>query len=273
MLTKSFSCLVLSSFIALCGSGPDGVKAEEVVDIPTRPGVTVRGLFAKPAAPVGSVILLAGGHGNLNLGKDGSIGWGKGNQVVRTRADYAKAGFAVLVPDMPSDLKEGGGVRSGARWSKELAADYGELVRHMRTVAQPVFLVGTSRGALTVAAAATKNAGPRQADGYVITAGMIAHISDKQPSAERSVGGLGTVKQPVFIVYHRDDGCAYTPASSAEKAKALFSGSSKVEVKILTGGSAGRGDPCDAQSPHGFIGLDAEVVALVTGWLKALPKK
>lgn len=252
---------------------PIAAQADEVVDIPTRPGATVRSLLIKPASPVGSVILVAGGHGNLALGKDGSIGWGKGNQVVRTRAEYAKSGFAVLVPDTSSDQKKGAGVVDSARWSTKTSTDYGALVKYMRGVAQPVYLVGTSRGALPIAAAATRNSGAGQADAFVITSGMIAHITDKQPSAERSVGNLGSVKPPVLIVYHKNDGCAYTPASSADRAKSLFSGSSKVDVKIVTGGSGGSGDPCQANSPHGFTGMDGEVVALVSGWLKALPKK
>lgn len=248
-------------------------QAEQVVDITTaRPGVHVRTLLIKPEKPVGSVILLAGGHGNLKLGKDGSIGWGKGNQLVRTRAAYAKAGFITAVPDVGSDLKQGDGVVQRYRWSKPHAQDVGALVKHMRGLAQPVYLVGTSRAALSVANAVVQLKGDERPDAIVVTAGMWAHISGDQPSAERNVGQLERITQPTLIVYHEKDGCAYTPASSATRAKSLLKGAKVVDVKIMSGGSAGSGDPCEANSHHGFLGQDAEVVKLVTDWLKALPK-
>jgi pimeloyl-ACP methyl ester carboxylesterase len=246
--------------------------AEQAVDVPTRPGQSVRILYDKPAKPVGSVILLAGGHGRLDLTRDARIGWGAGNQLVRTRAAYVSAGYATAVPDIAGDLKDGTGVVSQYRWSEPHARDIGALVRHLKAIAPPVYLVGTSRAALSVANAATRLVGEERPDAIVITAGMIAHVREDQPSAERSVGRLDRITQPVLIVFHEKDGCPYTPASSAPRAKALFSGSRKVDVELMRGGEAGSGNPCEARSPHGFLGLDAEVVRLVTGWLKALPK-
>jgi hypothetical protein len=38
---------------------------------------------------------------------------------------------------------------------------------------------------------------------------------------------------------------------------------------MLEGGFT-RGDPREAQSYHGFLGIDAEVVRVVTGWLRQL---
>lgn len=246
---------------------------EKVIEVPTRPGQSMRALLTVPPNPAGSVILLAGGHGNLALGKDGSIGWGKGNQLVRTRAAYAKAGFATVVPDIAPDLKQGEGGVPRYRWSEPYARDIGALVKYMRGIAAPVYLVGTSRAGLSVASAVVRGgAGPGQPDAIVITSGMLVHITDAQPSAERSVGNLDRIKQPTLIVYHEKDGCSYTPASSGNKFKALLKGAKQVDVKIMKGGSAGSGDPCEANSHHGFLGQDQEVVDLVTGWLKALPK-
>jgi hypothetical protein len=77
-----------------------------VVEIASR-NQRVRALLLKPGRPVASVILLAGGDGKLSLGKDGKFG--AGNQLVRTRADYAKAGFATLPPFIAPDPKGGSG--------------------------------------------------------------------------------------------------------------------------------------------------------------------
>jgi hypothetical protein len=249
-----------------------GTDAEKAVDVPTRPGQRVRMLLLTPEKPVGSVILLAGGHGNLNLGKDGSIGWGKGNQLVRTRADYAAAGFVTAVPDIAPDLKQGKGVVQRYRWSERHARDISALVKYMRGLAAPVYLVGTSRATLSIVNAAVRDTGPDRPDAIVITSGMLMHINDNQPSAERSVGHLERIKQPTFIVNHEKDGCAYTPAAKGKAFIALLKGSKKADLKIVTGGQAGTGDPCEAYTHHGFYGQDKEVVAIVSDWLKALPK-
>jgi hypothetical protein len=178
----------------------------------------VRALRLEPKDPAGSVILLAGGHGNLALGKDGSIGWGADNQLVRTRRGYAKAGFVTLVPDIARDLKQGGsGVVPRYRWSEAYAKDIGALVIYLRGVAEPVYLVGTSRSALSVANAAARLEGPGHPDAIVITSGMLMHVDDRQPSVERTVGGLERITQPTFILFHARDGCAHTPASSVPR--------------------------------------------------------
>ena len=255
------------AFVVAISAPALGQTSEKIVEIKSR-GQSVRALLISPKNPVGSVVLLAGGHGNLQLGADGSIGWGKGNQLVRTRAAYARAGFVTLVPDVAPDLKAGSGVRPGSRWSREFAADVGAHVAYLRGIAAPVHLVGTSRAALTVAQAAATLSGPQRPDTVTITAGMIANFGTDQPSAERNVGNLGRITQPMLIVFHEMDGCRYTPASSAERARKLFSGAARVDVRILKGGSAGSGPPCEANSHHGFLGQDQEVVDLVTGWAR-----
>jgi pimeloyl-ACP methyl ester carboxylesterase len=262
--------LAVALIIAHGVSTPAAAETEQVVEIVTR-GQHMRALRIEPKKPIGSVILLAGGHGNLAISKDGRIGWGAGNQLVRTRADYAKAGFATLVPDIAPDLKQGSGGVPKYRWSVAYATDIGASVKYMRGIAQPVYLVGTSRAALSVAKAGVQLvSGPERPDALVITSGMLFHTVDTQPSVQRNVGGLAHIGQPVLVVYHEKDGCPYTPASSAPRAKALFTGAKKVDIVIVRGASAGSGEPCEANSPHGFARQDGEVVKIVTDWLKKL---
>jgi dienelactone hydrolase len=260
--------VLAGALLAACAPTP----TEQVVEIATR-GQKVRALLIRPENPIGGVVLLAGGHGKLALGEDGKIGWGAGNQLVRTRADYAKRGFVVLVPDIAPDLKTVDGVKPRYRWSPELAEDIGAYVRHVRGMVSPVHLVGTSRAALSVAKAATVLSGSARPDALVITAGMLVHISSEQPSVERNVGSLERITQPVLILYHEQDACTYTPASSAHRAKSLLTGAARVDIRIMQGGDAGSGNPCEAKSHHGFLGQDQEVVSLVSDWLKALPRR
>ena len=184
---RSASLPVVAGLAVVLSLQPALAQTDEVVDLPTRPGQSMRLLLLKPAAKAeASVILLAGGHGNLQLGKNGSIGWGKGNQLVRTRAAYAKAGFLTAVPDIAPDLKRGEGGVPRYRWSEAYARDIGVLVKHLRGLSAPVYLVGTSRAALSVAKAATQLTGEEKPDAIVITSGLLTHVDDTQPS--RGVG-------------------------------------------------------------------------------------
>ncbi|HEX2337375.1 MAG TPA: hypothetical protein VHI72_12945 [Hyphomicrobiaceae bacterium] len=252
---------------------PALAQTPEVIDLPTRPGQSMRLLLLKPAGQAAaSVILLAGGHGNLQLGKNGSIGWGKGNQLVRTRADYAKAGFVTAVPDIAPDLKRGQGGVPRYRWSDAYARDIGALVKHLRGQSARVYLVGTSRAALSVAKAAVTLTGDEKPDAIVITSGMLMHVDGTQPSAQRNVDRLERITQPTLIVFHSKDGCRYSSPASADRFKALLTKAAKVDITILSGGTNTGSDPCQADTHHGFQGQDADVVRIVGDWLKGLPK-
>jgi hypothetical protein len=266
---RAVAALILAvALLSSCQSAR--AASEQVVEIATRPGQRVRALQRVPEKRIGSVILLAGGHGNLALTRGGRIGWGAKNQLVRTRADYARAGFLTLVPDIAPDLKRGAGVRERYRFSREHADDIGALVAHLRAIAPPVYLVGTSRAALSVANAAVRPAGPKRPDAVVMTSGMLMQVDDYQPSVAATIGGLDRMTQPVLLVAHADDDCAFTQAPSAGAFKALLTRAAKVDIVVLRGGPAGSGDQCEALSHHGFWGQDAEVVTTVTNWLKAL---
>jgi hypothetical protein len=198
-----------------------------------------------------------------------------GNQLVRTRADYAKAGFLTAVPDIAGDFKDGArGVASGYRWSAGHAADLGALIAHLRGLKAPVYLVGTSRAALSVSNAAVRLEGPQRPDAIVITSGMLMDQGLRQPSAEQSVGHLERIAVPVLLVVNADDACRVSPPDGAPAFRRLLTAAPKTDLVTLKGGSAGpRGQECEGNSYHGFLGLDAEVVRTVTDWLKALPHK
>src|SRR5437868_3146077 len=59
----TFAILTLGAFAL----APALARAEELVILPTRPGVTVRFLFEAPDAPQAAVLLFAGSAGGLGL--------------------------------------------------------------------------------------------------------------------------------------------------------------------------------------------------------------
>jgi hypothetical protein len=79
----------------LAGLAAGGAWAQ-VVDIPTRPGITQRLLLIKPAQAQATVVLMAGGHGGLRLFDNGTMRWGQ--QLPRPHAPlFAEQGLAVAV--------------------------------------------------------------------------------------------------------------------------------------------------------------------------------
>ncbi|MEK9970177.1 MAG: hypothetical protein VW600_13640 [Ferrovibrio sp.] len=265
MRTSLFALLLLIAW-------PAHATQDMILNLPVR-GTQMRIYVAQAALPVqGVVILMAGGSGRLDIGETGRIARLGGNQLVRTRGGYAAAGFIAAVTDVPDDFKEGAeGVRNSYRWSAEHAADIGVLVDAMRRLHPKVYLVGTSRGALSVANAAARLSGTQKPDAIVITSGMLMDQGRNQPSVQRMVKPLEAITMPVLLMAHENDACLYTPARATPQFKALLTAAPQVGIMMLKGGQIDKkGEECEAAGHHGFAGLDQEVVAAVTGWLKGL---
>ena len=113
--------LFAAALFALLSSG-HAQTTQKVIDIPTRPGVTQRIILLSPPDPQAAVILFAGGHGGLQVFANGSMKWGEGNFLVRTRQLFADAGLTVAVIDAPSD-RQSPPFLSGFRQRPEHAAD------------------------------------------------------------------------------------------------------------------------------------------------------
>ena len=119
-----------------------------VVNISSR-GQSIRAVQIVPKVKLGSVILLAGGNGRLDISAKGAITKLGNNQLVRTRAKYAQAGFVTFVPDLAPDLKVGtNGVVPNYRFGEPHALDIGAMVVHLRSFKRPVVVIGTSRGSI-----------------------------------------------------------------------------------------------------------------------------
>jgi hypothetical protein len=242
--------------------------ADTVVEIPSRPGQSIRTLVIDPSStPKAAVVLISGGSGRLDITPDGRIQSNGGNQVIRTRADYARAGFLTVVPDLAADLKSGAqGVTNGYRWSPEHAQDIGAVIAWLHGKVAVVHLIGTSRGAISVGDVSIRAQGAERPDTIVITSGMLMSVNDRQPSVERSVGHLDRITMPVLLMYHEGDACNVSPPRNVMPFKVLLTKAASVDVIAMSGGAT-RGDPCEAQSYHGYFGIDDQVVKSITAWL------
>jgi hypothetical protein len=233
--------------------------ADSVLTLTPRPGATLRVLTDRPAMPIGSVVLMAGGDGAIDLDERGTIGSLSQNHLVRTRNAYVRAGYAVFVPDVASDLKGTQRYRFGTAYAQDVAA----VVAAARQAKSPVALIGTSRGALSVIAVFAKQSAVVP-DVAVISSGVLMGNGSAS-----TLGNLNRVAVPVLLLRHRLDACHATPPADADRFKPLLTASPRVDIVTLDGGGP-RGttaDPCGASHYHGFYGMDDQAVAATAQWL------
>ena len=241
-----------------------GVK-EQVVDIPSRPGITQRILFLKPEHPKAAVILFPGGHGGLMVSDRGSIKWGEDNFLVRTRKLFAKHDFIVAVVDVPSDRKNPPYL-DGFRQRPEHAEDIKAVVAWLKQQAGvSVWLVGTSRGTQSAAFVATQlssaDGGP---DGLVLTSSIL-HDDKSRPVQDMP---LGKITVPVLVVHHEKDSCQQCPYAEIPQLMDSLSRAARKELLSFKGGE-NRANPCGPLAYHGFNGIDRDVVNKITDWILA----
>lgn len=267
-LSRRLWFLLLGTLAALAGQAALAQNAApRVVDIPTRPGVTQRFVYTAPPSgpPKATLILLPGGQGGLQIKDGGSYGWGGNNFLVRTRQQFADAGFAVAVVDAPSD-KQSPPYLGGNRQKPEHRTDILAVIAWLRQQSPaPVWLVGTSRGTQSAAYIATE-AGTAQGgpDGLVLTSTI---LSDPGGRAVPKMP-LKTLTIPVLVVHHEQDACKACPFSEIPALMDKLAKTPKAELISVSGGQS-RGDPCEAMAYHGFNGIEAEVVGKISRWIIA----
>lgn len=194
-------------------------------------------------SPKAGVILVPGGDGLVGIEADGTMKY-RGNQLVRTASAYANAGLASMVVDV--------GVPLGAA-----------VAALRQRGVKKVTLVGTSRGTLRIAQGFSSLSGAEKPDAIVLTSGFF----DRDGGNENVQGFFGSpgVLPPTLIIHHRRDGCRLTPPIGVEQFAKWAGG--RARIVWLDGGTTS-GNPCQAQSYHGFLGRDGEVVSRIAGFAR-----
>jgi dienelactone hydrolase len=265
--------------IALCvvaGLLPAQAKADPIVEIQSR-GEKIRAVLLKPAEPKGGVILLAGGNGRLDISAGGEITKLRFNQLVRTRVLYAQAGYVTLVPDIAPSFKVGAaGVMELYRANRAFAQDIGAMVKYLRAIVpKPVVAIGTSRGSMSVANAVAKLRSDPQSkpDAAVLTAAFLK-VGANAPGLtvwKVANGNASLLDVPTLVAWHVADACPHTSPATVGPFRNWYQGSGrKLAEKSFSGGLPAESEPCEARSPHGFYGLDPDVVSAITGWIGRL---
>lgn len=262
---RVMTVLRLVPFIVLAGGAATGVRGQgsfDVVDIPTRAHVAQRFLYHAPAEAKAAVILFAGGHGGLQIADDGSLGWGSGNFLVRSRHLFVEQELAVVVIDAPSD-RQSAPFLGGYRQRAEHAADVQAVIAWLRHKASaPVWLVGTSRGTQSAAYVATRLLDGEGPDGIVLTATILADRKSR-PVPDMA---LEKLKIPVLVVHHAQDACRVTLMKDMPRLMEKLTANPRKELVTFSGGE-NHGDPCQARAYHGFNGIERAVVERIAAWI------
>lgn len=247
-MSRRFSSIV-ALLATLAGFVVGGASAEDRINLPSRPDVTVEILYQPASAPVASVVLFAGGNGAL-------VGL-SGNFLMRVRGSFAAQGIAVAAIDRPSDRAT---ADRAYRASAEAASDLAAVIAFLKQKAPvPVWLVGTSNGSISAANGAAR-LGPTQVSGLVLTSSVWSGGMQAVP--------LAAIAVPILVIHNRDDSCRISPPSAAEPAVASMTSAPVKELVMVAGGTL-QGDPCEAKSPHGYFGVENQVVPVMIQWIKA----
>lgn len=233
--------------------------ADQVIRLESRPGVKVPVFYMKRDGATATVVLLPGGAGGIGKIEDGKPTGT--NFLVRTRDTFADAGLNVAVMSRASDKAD---LDYPDRVAEDHMTDIKALVDYLKKDAGvPVWLVSTSRGTVSATAAAVKF-GNSDLGGIVLTSSVVNY---------KKVGAVPTqdlaaIKVPVLVLHHEQDGCAHCrPHEVPAIVKGLKNAPYK-KLVMVNGGGNPTGDPCEALHYHGFIGMEKEVVALITDWMK-----
>lgn len=237
-------------------AGPVG----ELVNLPSRDGVT-QGIYIETRTdnPPWVIVLFGGNEGALHLSADGPATL-KGNFLIRTARYWVKQGDAAVLVDTPSDYANG--IDDGFRLGKDSFSDTEAVVKALRQrfPMSKVALVGTSRGTVSVGNALMRD--PGVANAFVLTSPV--SIAQRGKAGVSGLDADGT-KVRVLVISNQHDAC---PVASFYGGKRLAERNhfEFVAVDSSDGGGDKQAD-CGGHSPHGFLGIELQVLGAINGWL------
>jgi pimeloyl-ACP methyl ester carboxylesterase len=231
--------------------------ADRLVNIDTRPGVKMGYWLMEREGATATVVLLPGGKGSIGM-KNGAPT--SENFLVRSRDKFAAAGFNVAVVGRPSDRED---LDLAYRTGDDHMEDLRRVAERLkRDLGKPVWLVGTSRGTTSAAAAAV--ALGTGIDGLVLT----SSITDaSRPGAVQNMA-LDEIRVPALVMHHRRDACRSTPPGLAPRIVEGLGNAPAKRLAMVDGGSGAYGDPCEPMHWHGFIGMEQEAVDEIVRFIR-----
>jgi pimeloyl-ACP methyl ester carboxylesterase len=237
-------------------------QAGEVLLVDTRPQVRVP-LFAvwNPQA-IATVVLFSGGAGGY--GKLNAEGWpGSQNFLIRTGKLWAGYPFNVVMVGRPSDGIDlhDDLVRIGDLHAADNVAVFTAIKAKSPL---PLWVVGTSMGTISAAAAAIRDTSGQIA-GVVLTSSVTGY--KKAGAVTRQ--DLSKIRVPTLVVHHARDGCRLCAPYEAKTIPAALKNAPVKAFLLVTEGGGESGDACEALHFHGYIGAEQSTVDLIARWIQS----
>lgn len=247
------------SVLCLLSIGNPVFAGEKLVQLELgRASATMPIYVMSSATAKSTLILFPGGDadtGKISFGKPGSQ-----NFLSRSRDLFQSEGFNVMVAYRPTDLSD---LDTDYRISKQHIDEIERVVNYAKKEFNaPIWLVGTSRGTVSVTAAAIA-LGDAFIDGVVLTSSVTARKNNGISSQE-----IASIKVPILVVHHQNDECKICVPADAAKIVGRLSSSVVSKYIEINGGSGPSGNPCEAKHWHGFINYEKETVKIIGDWIK-----
>ena len=262
--------LILGGMLALApnpahaqgkGKDPNAALANEVI-VAQLPGRSIAALVThRPGARkfTHAIALFPGSPGYFELRvEDGEIRHGmRGNFLIRARRFFLEEGYLTAVIDAPSDQAP------NFHQSHRETPRYGEEVRAIVEAVSKKYgaldwtFIGTSEGSVSAVHAARMVPDAKR----VVLTSSVVFPGPRGRGVE--AGHAKQVKIPLLWVHHRSDPCKFTPYYRV-KSYAEETGTPLVTV---TGVGDRRGNPCEAFSEHGFVGMETKTIQAILAWI------
>ena len=222
--------------------------------------------------PTAMVLLVAGGSLTAGIrGTGATVTDSGGNFLVRSAHRFMQAGYVVVTVDRPSDYVDYGDIDvpgnsylyDDYRNSVSHAVDLAAVIAEQNTGQWPVFISGTSRGAVSAAANNTLAAG-------IALSSPVTRSSRGGSPVGSSTLPTSVIERPTHVLWHRDDTCTATlPTNSEALLLDLDTNGVDASGNAVTGGfrDTVRNDVCGAFDYHGFTGIENCAVSLEAAWM------
>jgi pimeloyl-ACP methyl ester carboxylesterase len=251
---KAVLLFLIASWMPVC------VLADELIVVPTRADVTTSYWWMPRDAAKANLILLSGGSGGIGY-RNGEPQ--SNNFLIRSRVHFATGNptgaFNVALLGNASDMRQ---LDPSNRASPEHVADIAAVVAHIRAKsAAPIWLVGTSQGTISTAAAAI--ALGEKINGIVLSA---SYTDFKTPTSVPQQA-INKIKVPALVISHEQDSCRVTLPSDSKFIVEKLTAAPVKRLMLLSGGSNPTGNDCQAFHWHGFINMEAAASKAMTDWI------
>jgi hypothetical protein len=213
------------------------VDAGETVDIGG-----VKNILVRAKHPSGSILLLTGGDGRLNVMAGARFTDGADNVVIRNRDALVNKGYDVLLVELGTNLAA--------------------ATNYMAELKRPVVVVATSKGTQRAAEGLAQGAKP---DKLVLSSGFLSEASGPADSVA-SLLKSPTLLPPTLVIHHRDDRCQWTNPAGVAPFQAWAG--ARVQVIWMSGGNDDQENPCRFSSHHGFAGQDKTFVSHILEFIE-----